>query len=138
VAYDPNSTLRAIPLFSELDDGAIGHLSAIVTVVELPKGSVLIERGLPGSGMFVILDGEAEVELPHRKVTLGKGEFVGELSLLTDNATRVARVLATSDLRCLAIGRRAFAELLTQHPAIAVPMLSTLATRLQDLIEHPA
>jgi voltage-gated potassium channel len=138
MAYDPNSTLRAIPLFSELDDGAIGHLSAIVTVVELPKGSVLIERGLPGSGMFVILDGEAEVELPHRKVTLGKGEFVGELSLLTDNATRVARVLATSDLRCLAIGRRAFAELLTQHPAIAVPMLSTLATRLQDLIEHPA
>jgi CRP-like cAMP-binding protein len=67
VAYDPNSTLRAIPLFSELDDGAIGHLSAIVTVVELPKGSVLIERGLPGSGMFVILDGEAEVELPHRR-----------------------------------------------------------------------
>jgi voltage-gated potassium channel len=138
VAYDPNSALRGIPLFSGLDDGAIGHLSAIVTVVELPKGSVLIERGLPGSGMFVILDGEAEVELPHRKVTLGPGEFVGELSLLTDNATRVARVLATSDLRCLAIGRRAFAELLTQHPAIAVPMLSTLATRLQDLIEHPA
>jgi CRP-like cAMP-binding protein len=138
VAYDPNSTLRAIPLFSELDDGAIDHLSAIVTVVELPKGSVLIERGLPGSGMFVILDGEAEVELRHRKVTLGPGEFVGELSLLTDNSARVARVLATSDLRCLAIGRRTFAELLTQHPAIAVPMLSTLATRLQDVIEHPA
>jgi CRP-like cAMP-binding protein len=138
VAYDPNSTLRSIPLFSELDDGVIDHLSAIVTVVELAKGSVLIERGLPGSGMFVILDGTAEVELPHRKVTLGPGEFVGELSLLTDHSARVARVLATSDLRCLAIGRRAFAELLAQHPAIAVPMLATLATRLQDLVEHPA
>jgi voltage-gated potassium channel len=138
MAYDPTGTLRAIPLFSELDDTTIDHLSAIVTVVELPKGSVLIERGLPGSGMFVILDGEAEVELPHRKVTLGPGEFVGELSLLTDHSARVARVLATSDLRCLAIGRRAFAELMKQHPAIAVPMLSTLATRLQDVIEHPA
>jgi CRP-like cAMP-binding protein len=138
VADDTTSTLRAIPLFSELDDKSIDHLVAIATVVDLPKGSVLIERGLPGSGMFVILDGEAEVELRHRNVSLGPGEFVGELSLLTDHAARVARVRAASELRCLAISRQEFTELLNQHPAIALPMLSTLARRVQDLIEHPA
>ena len=130
--------LRTVPIFATLDDDAIARAAAIAGIDDHAKGSVLIERGLPGSGMFVILDGEVEVELRHRNVTLGAGEFVGELSLLTDHAVRVARVRATSDLRCLAIGRRAFAELLKQHPAIAVPMLSTLANRLQDLIEHPA
>jgi len=135
---DTTSVLQAVPLFSELDDQAIDHLVAIATVVDVPRGSVLIERGAPGSGMFVILAGEAEVELRHRAVTLGPGEFVGELSLLTDHAARVARVRAGSDVRCLAIGRPAFVELLNEHPAIALPMLSALARRVQDLIEHPA
>jgi CRP-like cAMP-binding protein len=138
MADDTTSALQAVPLFSELDVQAIDHLVAIATVIDVPKGSVLIERGAPGSGMFVILDGEAEVELRHRSVTLGPGEFVGELSLLTDHAARVARVRAASDVRCLAIGRPAFAELLNDHPAIALPMLSALARRVQDLIEHPA
>ena len=135
---DTTSTLRAIPLFSELDDPSIDRLAAISSMVDVANGSVLIERGQPGSGMFVIIEGTAEVELRHRSVTLGAGEFVGELSLLTDHAARVARVRATSNLRCLAIGRPAFAELLNEHPAIALPMLSTLARRVQDLIEHPA
>jgi CRP-like cAMP-binding protein len=138
MADDTTSALQAVPLFSELDDQALEHLVAIAAVVDVPKGSVLIERGAPGSGMFVILEGEAEVELRHRVATIGPGEFVGELSLLTDHAARVARVRAASDIRCLAIGRPAFAELLKDHPAIALPMLSALARRVQDLIEHPA
>ena len=138
MADDTTSTLRAVPLFSELDDHALEHLAAIASVVNMPRGTVLIERGAPGSGMFVILDGEAEVQLRHRTITLGPGEFVGELSLLSDHAARVARVRAASDLRCLAVGRPAFAELLSEHPAIALPMLSVLARRVQDLIEHPA
>lgn len=132
------STLRAIPLFADLDDQAIEQLTAIATMVDVPKGAILIERGTPGSGMFVIVEGEVEVYLRDRTVALGPGEFVGELSLLTDDATRVARVQATSDLRCLAISRPAFTELLHDHPAIALPMLSTLARRLVDMMEHPA
>jgi CRP-like cAMP-binding protein len=138
MADDTISVLRAVPLFAELDDTAIDHLAAIAAVIDVSKGSVLIERGAPGSGMFVILDGEAEVELRHRTIPLGPGEFVGELSLLTDHPARVARVRAASDVRCLAVGRPAFAELLSDHPAIALPMLSVLARRVQDLIEHPA
>jgi CRP-like cAMP-binding protein len=138
MADDTISTLRTIPLFEELDEQALEHLAAITAVIDVPKGSVLIERGQPGSGMFVILEGEAEVELPHRRIDLGPGQFVGELSLLSDHPARVARVRALSDVRCLAIGRLAFAELLKDHPAVALPMLSTLARRLQDLVEHPA
>jgi CRP-like cAMP-binding protein len=99
---------------------------------------VLIERGQPGSGMFVILQGTVGVELRERTVELGPGEFIGELSLLTDHAQRSARVRATTDVSCLAIGRADFAGLIEQHPQIAVPMLSGLARRLLGTIEQSA
>jgi CRP-like cAMP-binding protein len=88
--------------------------------------------------MFVILDGTVGVELRKRTVELGANEFIGELSLLTDHVERSARVTATTDVSCLTIGRADFATLLEQQPRIAVPMLSELARRLQDMIEQPA
>jgi CRP/FNR family transcriptional regulator, cyclic AMP receptor protein len=130
--------LRAVPLFADLDDEALGHAAAIATEVEFPRGTVLMERGLPGAGLFVILEGAVTVELRHRSVELGPGNTVGELSLLTDHPARVARVRAAGDLRALAIAAADFRDLLHQQPRIALPMLSELARRLQDLIEHPA
>ena len=128
-----------MPLFTELDDEALGHVVEIAAPIEHPHGAVLIERGTPGSGLFVIMDGTVGIELRHRTVEAGPGETVGELSLLTDHAARVARVRAlTERVRSLAIGGKAqFNDLLQEQPRIAIPMLGTLARRLQDLIEHP-
>jgi CRP-like cAMP-binding protein len=134
---DVTDRLRSIPLFSDFEYAALREVVDIATVVDVPAGSILIERGQAGSGMYVILDGRADVELHHRTVELGPGEVVGELALLTDHPTRTARVVAGEDLRCLAIGRTEFAELLRRQPRIAVPLLSTVAARLQDVLEHP-
>ena len=133
---DAIGQLRGIPIFSQLDDQALAHVASIAGRLDVPKGSVLIERDQPGSGMFVILDGTVGVELRGRTVAVGPNEFIGELSLLTDHAQRSARVRATTDVSCLTISRSDFAGLLEQHPRIAVPMLSELARRLQDMIEH--
>jgi CRP-like cAMP-binding protein len=85
--------------------------------------------------MFVILDGTVEVDVPnHEPLMLGPGEFFGELSLLTD-APRVARVKAVTPVRGLAIGRRAFTDLMHDEPGIAVAMLPVLARRLVEF-EH--
>jgi CRP-like cAMP-binding protein len=130
--------LRTVPIFATLDDDAIARAAAIAGIDEHAKGSVLIERGLPGAGLFVILDGTVAVELQHRTVELGPGEFVGELSLLSEHTTRSARVRAATDVRAIAIARHEFVGLLHEHPRIAVAMLPSLAERLQDLIEHPA
>jgi CRP-like cAMP-binding protein len=138
MADDLTERLRSIPLFSEFEYAARQHVVDIATVVDVPAGSILIERGLAGSGMYVILEGTVEVELPHRSVELGPGEVVGELALLTDRPSRTARVLAGDNLRCLAIGRTEFWDLLHRQPRIAVPLLSTVAARLQDVLEHTA
>jgi CRP-like cAMP-binding protein len=123
--------LRAVPLFAGLDDGALGDLAVRTTTFEAPAGSVLVEVGQPGSGLFVIEEGEVEVDLPGRVVTLGPGAFFGEVSLLTDGP-RTGRVRATTDIRCLALARNDFARLLADEPAIVVQMLPVLAARLAD------
>ena len=124
--------LREIPLFSEVDDEHLRRVAEVATPFEVGSGFVLIEHGQPGSGMFVLIEGPIEIELPNRApITRGAGAFVGELSLLTDTP-RVARVRARTPVRGVAISRAAFWELLDSEPRVAVGMLPELARRLVE------
>jgi len=124
--------LRSVPLFAELDEGSLEHLAEMASAFEVPAGHVLVEHGQPGSGMFCITEGTVTVELPGGPVELGPGEFVGELALLADGITRVARVRAKTEVKGLALGRSAFADLLEREPRVAVYMLPVLARRLAE------
>jgi voltage-gated potassium channel len=122
--------LRMVPLFAEVDDERLAMISAAGTEFEVEGGYVLAEHGQPGSGMFVILEGTVEVEVPNAApVALGPGEFFGELALLADTE-RAARVRAVTPVRGLAIDRAAFGTLLREEPHIALAMLPVLARRL--------
>jgi CRP-like cAMP-binding protein len=125
--------LRTIPLFAEVDDAHLEAIAAMATTFEVDAGYVLAERGQPGTGMFVVLEGTVEVVLPDApSVQLGPGEFFGELSLLTDSG-RLARVRAATRVRGLAIERTAFLRLIHEEPRIALAMLPTLARRLASV-----
>ena len=124
-------TLRAIPMFADLDDIGLWNVSELATDVELPTGHVLVQPGQEGSGLFVILEGCVHVELAGgAHIACGIGEFIGELSLLVDGLVHTGRVRATTPLRCLAIGRDDFLRLLHTYPQVAVSMLQVLARRL--------
>jgi CRP/FNR family cyclic AMP-dependent transcriptional regulator len=129
---DTVDLVRKVPMFAELDDDEMTWVADLATEFEVPAGFVLIERGQPGSGMFIITDGTVTVELPQGPVELGPGEFVGELPLLADGITRVARVRATTPVKGLAISRMALLELLQREPRVAVRMLPVLARRLAE------
>jgi len=76
MSRDAIDLLRAIPIFSQLDAQALEQIASIASRLDAAKGSVLIERGQPGSGMFVILQATVVVELRERTVELGAGEFI--------------------------------------------------------------
>jgi CRP-like cAMP-binding protein len=129
---DRAARLRAIPLFAGLDDEALERIADLCTEVEVQAGQVLTRAHDRGAGMFVVEEGAVAVELRSRTIELGPGQFVGELSLLVPDATRIARVRATTEARLLAIARADFAELLEREPRLAVAMLPVLAQRLVD------
>lgn len=107
--------LRAVPLFADLDDEQLDRLAAATTEFEAPGGQALIERGNPGSGLFVLEDGHATVEAGEGERELGPGDVFGERAL-TGNGMRTARVRARTDVRCLAIQRAEIDRLLAENP----------------------
>jgi len=129
---DTVDMVRKVPMFAELDGDELEWVADLATGFEVPARSVLLERGQPGSGMFIITEGTVVVELPKGPVELGPGEFVGELPLLADGITRIARVRAKTSVKGLAISRMAFQELLERQPRVAVRMLPVLARRLAE------
>jgi CRP/FNR family cyclic AMP-dependent transcriptional regulator len=123
--------LRTIDLFSRLDHEALALVASLASELDVPAGLVLAEPKQPGSGMFAITEGRATAELRGGSTReLGPGDCFGELALVTPEGTRTARVRAETDLRCLAIAREDFRELLEREPRIALSMLEVLAARL--------
>ena len=111
--------LRAHPLFADLDDAQLDRLAGSTSEFEAPAGQALIERGRPGSGLFVLEEGQALVEAPEGLRELGPGDVFGERALLGEDIERTARVRARTDVRCLAIARPEIERLLAENPRIA-------------------
>jgi CRP-like cAMP-binding protein len=127
--------LRSIPLFAGVSDAGLERIAACAGELEGEPGQVLALSGDPGTGMFVILDGDVTVEARGSSYGLGRGDFFGELALLTPGHDRVARVRAATRVRCLALPREEALEVIESEPALAFAMLRELARRLADVME---
>lgn len=124
--------LRSIPLFEGLTDEVLNRIAVTCAEFEAPAGHVLVQPNQPGSGLFVIEEGTVVVESHGETKELGSGEVVGELALLTPQASRVARVTAKTGIKTLAIPRSEFMNLLESEPKIAISLLKILAARLVE------
>jgi CRP/FNR family transcriptional regulator len=125
-------SLRQLALFADLDELALAHIAAVSAPLQVGSGHVLIDAGQEGSGLFVLQEGSVAVEIGARTIECSAGEFIGELSLLVDGLVHTGRVRAKTPVKCLAISRRDFDQLLTDEPRIAVNMLRSLARRLAE------
>jgi CRP-like cAMP-binding protein len=125
--------LRKSSLFAGYDDEQLERLAAPFTEVEFPADQVLIESRTPGAGMFVICDGTVAVEAPGAQRELGPGEVVGEISLVQEDGLRRARVVAKTPVRCLALGRPEFEQMLEAEPELAEAMRELARERLAEL-----
>ena len=110
--------LRALPLFADLDDEQLDRLAGCTTAFQAPAGQPLTERGAPGSGLFVLEEGEAVVDAPGGLRELGPGDVFGELSLFGEDGGRTARVRARTDVRCLAIQRAELERVMADAPGL--------------------
>src|SRR5262249_25292125 len=94
-----NEFLRAVPLFSDLDDSELQAIMLLARPFRFDQGQTLCRQGEDADGMYLIergsvkvstrLLGDNDVELS----TAGQGDVLGELSLL-DGGTRSATIEA--------------------------------------------
>ncbi len=131
--------LRKVGLFTEvLDDSHMAALTAKATHATYPEGAVLMSRGDFGVAMYVVTAGEVDVHLTtgednrRHVATLGPGEIVGEMSLLT-GARRNATVTARAPVEALEIGKVALEAILARTPELVDRFGAELAERQAEL-----
>jgi CRP-like cAMP-binding protein len=102
-----------------MDEDDLATLEAVGSRLEFAEGSVLIERGKPGTGLYVVVKGHILVEAPGGARELGPGSVVGERALLSADGLRTARVRALSDGVVVAVERAEVDRLCAEDPAFA-------------------
>jgi CRP-like cAMP-binding protein len=106
-------------ILADVDAGDLQRLEAVGTESVIAAGQVLIERGHPGVGLYVIVDGKVIVEAPEGRRELGPGMLIGERALLSPDGARTARVRAATDVRVLTVDRMEFEALCADDPGLA-------------------
>jgi phosphoserine phosphatase RsbU/P len=133
-----DNALKNVPLFGSLPASALANMAASLQETTYPAGAVLFREGDYGDRFYILLDGQIAIVKAlgsddERLLGLrGAGEFVGEMSLLSQDGLRTASVRAESDSRVLELTRADFDALLHRFPLLAYEMLRVLSVRLRE------
>jgi CRP/FNR family cyclic AMP-dependent transcriptional regulator len=123
--------LGRVELFRSLTRSELRAVVAAGREVEFPAGAVIVEVGLRGDDFYLLLEGEARVEVPNKPTrTIGAGESFGEISVL-DGGPRTATITAESRVLAFRLGREAFTALLDRHGTIGRKILVEMCGRLR-------
>jgi CRP-like cAMP-binding protein len=129
---DVADRLAQLALFADLTPAQVEAVAHAHDEAVFSKGERVLRRGLRSGNFYVILDGEASVfEDGARLRTLGRGEFFGEISVLTGDLPS-ADVVADTLLRCFVIPGEQLERLLLERPQVMLRLLRMEARRLQS------
>ena len=124
-------TVSKVPFFASLGPAAIADVTNMLRTMDLPARTMIIRKGQQGDCMYFIAAGEAEVELPGKRIALGEGAFFGEMALL-GNSVRGANVTTTKVTRLLVLDLVDFRLLMARHPDLAETIDAEARRRAQE------
>lgn len=121
-----------------LQGAPASHLAQVFPLfleTTLPPGSILIEKGGPVDGLYVIVSGQCEVLQPDDRGNLnvvaevGPGDCLGEIAMITGERAS-ATVRTKTDCRLALVQKDLFPSLMSSVPSLAAKLAGVLATRL--------
>lgn len=127
---DRRTLLQQFPMFATLAQGDLDKLAGLLRPRFAPPGDKLIVKGARADGMFFIASGAVEIHLEKRRVRLGRGDFFGEMGLLS-RQPRNADVLALTHCHLLELSSAAFHSLLDSNPDMKAKVQAIAAAREQ-------
>ena len=137
------ATLRAIPMFSTLQDEELEVLRESLTIKTVSVGDTIMVKGEPGGTLFVLLSGQVKVVASHRQPdervlnVLEPIEVFGEMSLLTGDPCS-ATVIATDFCHMLSLNRDTLKAILVKNPSVCYSLLRDAYSRIRLLSEKIA
>ncbi len=132
---DPLSLLKSTPGFEDLSPASYETLAGACRVKTCVPGEPIIRFGEKGTLFGVVAEGEVEAVrtdpdgTEDRQAVLGRGEYFGEMSLMTGEPT-TADVVAYSPAKVLLLPHASLHEVLVKEPRLATSLASTISKRL--------
>jgi CRP-like cAMP-binding protein len=124
--------LSQLALFADLTRPQVEAVAHTFDEEVFAEGQRVLRQGLSGGSFFLILDGEASVRVNgDERARLGRGDFFGEISVLTGEAP-VADVVAETLLRCLVVPGPELKTFLLEQPQVMLRVLRAEAQRLRN------
>jgi aromatic-L-amino-acid/L-tryptophan decarboxylase len=127
--------LRSLAALEGLDNDQLEALARSARIAEVAAGTRVATRWGGGRDFYVVLEGEASVEIDGEVVrTISRGGFFGELAALDWGAgygySRLATVTATSDARLLAVPPDTFNRLVAESAEFGARIQEAVRERL--------
>ena len=143
-AAEPVSTqikpgvLRRVKIFADLSDEQLQRFVDYMELQQVRPFAEIVKQGQHGDAMYLVLEGELRVRMMVNGkesvlVTLGPGEFFGEISLF-DHGPRSADVVSNKESVLLKVSAESFEKLQGGAPELAAPFLFAIAKTLTSRI----
>ncbi|HVU11311.1 MAG TPA: cyclic nucleotide-binding domain-containing protein [Phototrophicaceae bacterium] len=142
------STLRQADIFYEFTLTQLELIASICTEHTYDVGSVIFEENTNGSELYVIVDGEVEIQVdpslvgkpgigqPETIAKLRRGQSFGEVALV-DQGLRSARAVSSNpETRLLVIQRDKLMLLCDSYPQLGYRLMRNLAADLAMKIRN--
>lgn len=106
-----------VPLFHDVGAAVIAEVARLLKPHEVPAGTAVTRRGELGDCMFFIVSGEIAIQIEPTPLTLGPGQFFGEIALIT-GGPRTATAVASKPCQLLVLDIADFRRLAAQQPEL--------------------
>ncbi|SRR6266545_5841380 len=129
---DPKiEALAQVPLFAHCTRRELEFVASRTDDVEVPAGRSLLRQGVPADTFYVLLDGEAEVEVDgSRRSTLKAGDFFGEISML-DRGPATATVVTRTPARLMVMSHSQFRDAVKGSDELLGRVMAAMGERLR-------
>src|SRR5258707_6367078 len=99
---------------------------------EFDVNEVIFEEGSTGRELFVVLEGKVDIAKINGAsktviVTLGKGEFFGEMAVIDGSSRSATAIAAAPHTRVMRVNHARVVYLVSQQPAFALMILDALS-----------
>ncbi len=102
---------------------------------KLTTGQLIFEAGEKGTEMYVLLEGQVDIEVNGKVFdTISPGEFFGEMALI-DNSPRSATARASKPSVVVPVDKYNFTYYVEHSPFFALDVMSVMADRLRRQID---
>jgi CRP-like cAMP-binding protein len=102
-----------------VNEDDLRKLEAAGSTLTFGGGQMLIESGKPGTGLYVVLEGQIVVEAAEGMRELGPGSVIGERALFSEDGLRTARVRALTHGTVVAVDRGEIDRMCAEDPQFA-------------------